>query len=88
MAIALGWHDNGEDWVIAYKVGRITSLQCDFDVDFPMPYDCETGDVYDTCNTIVEDKQVPSAKDCYLIALDMNSSARGAKRALRDGYML
>lgn len=88
MAIAMGWHDNGtDDYVIAYKVGKITSLQCDLDWDFPMP-STEDGEVYDTCCTIVEDKKVPSAKDCYLIALDMNTAARGAKRALRDGYML
>ena len=87
MALALGWHDNGENWVIAYQIGKLTGLQCDFDVDFPMPHTYE-GDIYDTCTTIVDDKQVPSAKDCYLIALDMNKAIRDFRKAWRKGYLL
>lgn len=42
-------------WKIAWKIGRQTrnnAMQCDFDVDFEMPYDNETGDMDDTLETI------------------------------------
>ena len=41
-------------WKIAWKIGRQTrnnAMQCDFDVDFEMPYD-EAGDVDDTLETV------------------------------------
>ena len=48
-------------WKIAWKIGRQTrnnAMQCDFDVDFEMPYDDETGDVDDTLETIECEKIV------------------------------
>jgi hypothetical protein len=42
-------------WKIAWKIGRQTRnniMQCDFDVDFEMPYNDETGDVDDTLEVI------------------------------------
>ena len=62
-AVCVGWHDLGDGpkedgyhhWVIAWKIGRQTlnnAMQCDFDVDFEMPYSEESGDVDDTLETI------------------------------------
>lgn len=47
----MGWHDDGEDGEIAWKIGQQSfnnAMQTDLDIDFDMPYDPETGDVYDT----------------------------------------
>lgn len=65
-AVCVGWHSYDDErqpdgtlkeiWEVAWKIGRQTTnnaMQCDFDVDFEMPYDRETGDVDDTCETIV-----------------------------------
>lgn len=50
--VCMGWHDYGDsDYVIAWKIGRQSHnniSQCDFDMDFEMPYVKETGDVDDT----------------------------------------
>lgn len=54
-AVCIGWHDSGDGWVVAWKIGRQTTnnvMQCDFDVDFEMPYGDESGDVDDTLETI------------------------------------
>lgn len=54
-AVCIGWHDTGDGWMVAWKIGRQTTnnvMQCDFDVDFEMPYDPETGDVDDTLDVI------------------------------------
>ena len=56
-AVCIGWHDCGRDegWKIAWKIGRQTHnniMQSDFDIDFEMPYNEETGDVDDTLETI------------------------------------
>lgn len=59
MSILMGWHDNGDEWVIAAKIGMQSFnniMQCDLDIDFIMPYDVESGDVYDTLTTISEDE--------------------------------
>ena len=48
-------------WKIAWKIGRQTRnsiMQCDFDVDFEMPYDNETGDVDDTLEVVKCEKIV------------------------------
>ena len=70
--VCMGWHDNGTDengkqqWVVAWKIGRQThnnAMQCDFDVDFEMPYVTEemakahpdlycAGDVDSTLETV------------------------------------
>jgi hypothetical protein len=80
LAIAMGWIDNS----IYAKIGRITGLQCDFDCDFPMPADPETGDVFDTMEqvwTVGED--TPKAKTFYAIAYDMNHFAPQVKKFAR-----
>ena len=56
--ICVGWHDYTGDpkdgdsrYKIAWKIGRQSiknAMQCDFDIDFEMPYNPETGDVDDT----------------------------------------
>lgn len=54
-AVCIGWHDIGDEWVLAWKIGRQTLnnvMQCDLDVDFEMPYDPETGDVDDTLHVL------------------------------------
>ena len=54
-AVCIGWHDIGDEWVLAWKIGRQTLnsvMQCDLDVDFEMPYSDESGDVDDTLETI------------------------------------
>ena len=54
-AVCIGWHDGGHGWEVAWKIGRQTTnniMQCDFDVDFEMPYSDESGDVDDTLETI------------------------------------
>lgn len=55
MDIVVGWHNTGDGWEIAWKIGMQTfnnAMQCDMDVDFIMPYVKETGEVYDTCEII------------------------------------
>lgn len=51
-SVCMGWHDCDRDgWQIAWKIGRQSHtniMQCDFDMDFEMPYVEETGDVDDT----------------------------------------
>lgn len=51
--VCMGWHDYDREgcWKIAWKIGRQSRrniMQCDFDVDFEMPYVEATGDVDDT----------------------------------------
>lgn len=57
MYICIGWHDYGDDYRIASKIGIQSFnniMSCDLDVDFDMPYDEITGDVYDTLEEIGE----------------------------------
>ena len=64
-AIVLGWKDGYEEddsdelsdgtWHLAAKVAyqpHNSIMQCDYDVDWTMPYDKETGDVWDTDTTV------------------------------------
>ena len=54
-SVCIGWHDGGHGWEVAWKIGRQALnnvMQCDFDVDFEMPYSDESGDVDDTLETI------------------------------------
>ena len=60
--ICVGWHDytgNPKDgdsrYKLAWKIGRQSirnAMQCDFDIDFEMPYNPESGDVDDTINIL------------------------------------
>ena len=60
--ICVGWHDYTGDpkdgdsrYKLAWKIGRQSiknAMQCDFDIDFEMPYNPETGDVDDTINIL------------------------------------
>ena len=64
ISIVLGWTDGfnkndpnkdkyqNDTWRLAVKVGYQPSnsmMQCDYDVDFNLPYNPDTGDVYDDC---------------------------------------
>lgn len=64
-------------WKIAWKIGRQTRnniMQCDFDVDFEMPYDNETGDVDDTLETV----------ECAVLANRRRSLPYSAPRGYRS----
>ena len=60
--ICVGWHDYTGDpkdgdsrYKLAWKIGRQSIrnvMQCDFDIDFEMPYNPETGDVDDTLHIL------------------------------------
>lgn len=60
--ICVGWHDYTGDpkdgdsrYKLAWKIGRQSIrnvMQCDFDIDFEMPYNPETGDIDDTLHVI------------------------------------
>ena len=60
--ICVGWHDYTGDpkdgdsrYKLAWKIGRQSIrnvMQCDFDIDFEMPYNPETGDVDDTLRVL------------------------------------
>lgn len=54
-SVCMGWHDTGDGWRIAWKIGRQTPNNCmqtDLDIDFEMPYDSETGEVDDTLELV------------------------------------
>jgi hypothetical protein len=84
MHICIGWHDLGDgpkekgyhNWKIAWKIGMETfnnAMQTDLDIDFIMPYDEATGDVYDTESTI---KGITTMKGWNALAAEMNKAAR------------
>lgn len=56
--IVVGWHNTGDEWQPAWKIGMQSfnnGMQCDMDIDFDMPYDETTGEVYDTLQAIEGD---------------------------------
>ena len=77
--ICVGWHDCGKcgGWKVCWKIGMQNfnnGMQCDLDIDFDMPYDIVTGEVFDTleeiaCNTL---------KDYATLAAWINRQAREA----------
>lgn len=86
--VCVGWHNYGDgpkdkdyaNWKICWKIGWQTfnnAMQCDFDIDFDMPYPCnEQGDVYDTVSEIGEIKTMK----------DWNRLAAGINRAAKDVF--
>ena len=77
ICICMGWHDDGEDGSIAWKIGQQSfrnAMQSDLDVDFDMPYDPETGDVYDTLSYL--DGADSRDFDWDRLADEMNSTAQ------------
>ena len=75
-SVCIGWHDGGHGCEVAWKIGRQTTnniMQCDFDVDFEMPYD-ETGDVDDTLETV----------ECAVLANRRRSLPYSAPRGYRS----
>lgn len=91
--VCVGWHDLGDGpkednyhhWVVAWKIGRQTLdnvMQCDFDVDFDLPYNGETGDVDDTLEEIEVDGRKPVGyKSWSALASHIRKEAR---RVWRD----
>lgn len=57
--VCMGWHDMGDDptggpWEVFLKIGRQSRksiMQCDFDLDFDMPW-YEGGELYDTLTPV------------------------------------
>ena len=74
----MGWSDYGDgDWRICAKIGMQSfnnCMQCDLDVDFKMPYDKESGEVYDTSVEV----DCKTLKDYNALAAQLNRSARNA----------
>ena len=77
-SVCIGWHDGSHGWEVAWKIGRQTTnniMQCDFDVDFEMPYDEEAGDVDDTLRA-VEFPETATMKEWNALAAEMRKTAR------------
>lgn len=87
--VCMGWHASGTDengkqqWVVAWKIGRQThnnAMQCDFDVDFEMPYVSEAeaaanpelcaGDVDDTLEIVSARKRTTIYRETKFSAPD------------------
>ena len=74
----MGWHDDGEGWKIAWKIGIESfnnGMQTDLDIDFLMPWDNESGEVYDTLETIDD-----------IDAVDYTALARRVNKAAAEVY--
>jgi len=87
-AVVAGWHKADEGWALAWKIGRQTvnnCMQCEFDVDFEMPYSEESGEVDDTL-TYVEtaDPSLMSMKEWNSIASEMRREARRVWKAWKS----
>ena len=85
--ICVGWHDFGDDWKVCCKIGMQTfnnALQCDLDVDFDMPYDFITGDVFDTLEEVV----CTNLKQYQKLAARMNAQAKEAVKFWKEQEMI
>ena len=83
--VCMGWHDYGDgpkekdysNWKICWKIGWQAfnnGMQCDFDVDFEMPWPCnEQGDVYDTVSEVGE---IKTMKAWNALAAEINRTAK------------
>lgn len=76
-------------WKIAWKIGRQTHnniMQCDFDVDFEMPWPCnEYGDVWDTCDVIEPNVFEANMKKFWnKVAVEIRKEAREVFRFFKD----
>lgn len=83
--VCVGWHDYCDgpkeegyaNWKICWKIGWQTfdnGMQCDFDVDFDMPWDGTYG-VYDTLSEVGAPR---TAKEWKRLADEVNKAARKA----------
>lgn len=86
--IVVGWHKNDNDeWSIHWKIGQQSfnnCMQCDFDIDFDMPY-FSNGEVINTCTEII----IPDGKRFAWnkLAAEINKEARLVfKQAKRIDY--
>ena len=83
--IVVGWHDTGNGCQIGWKIGMQSfnnGMQCDMDIDFEMPYDETTGEVYDTLELIDGDI---AAIDWDALAEEINATAAKVYK-WRKGY--
>jgi hypothetical protein len=71
----MGWHDNGENFVIAVKIGMqhfSAPSQSDFDFDFIIPFNERTEEMYDTLRVVDENE------DWNALAEYLNNEAENA----------
>ena len=83
--ICVGWHNYGDgpkekdyaNWKVCWKIGWQTfnnGMQCDFDLDFDMPWPCnEYDDVYDT---LAEVGDISTMKAWNALAAEINRTAK------------
>jgi hypothetical protein len=89
VSICAGYRDlSDNDWNICAMVAfqsRNNVCQCDYDIDFTMPWVPETGDVVDTEERICkEDDKLPSLRECSEIAKRLNSAVTMIKKSVID----
>lgn len=95
--VCMGWHDFGDgpeeadyhNWAIAWKIGRQShdnAMQCDFDVDFEMPFPCnEYGDVWDSLDVIEPNVFKANTKKFWNeVAVEIRKEARKVWQFFRD----
>lgn len=95
-AVCIGWHHYDDRlrsdgkfvavWKIAWKVGRQSRnnmMQSDFDIDFEMPYNLDSGELDDTLEVVeAEDRLARETWDG--IASRMRRTARRVWKAWRN----
>lgn len=70
--VVIGWsdgYDSGKEgfWRICSKIAyqdKHTGMSCDYDMDFTMPYNVDTGDVYDTSVELGVDYELEAERLC------------------------
>lgn len=64
-AIVIGFYEDELRCKLAYQTLN-SIMQCDYDVDWLMPYNIDTGDVYDNEETIFADTDMKQLAERYL----------------------
>ena len=92
--VCIGWHQWGypvdkDGWHVAWKIGRQSHnniMQCDFDVDFDMPWPCnQHGDVWDSLTEIQPAIGVSNFKKFWNeVATEIRKEARKVWRFFKD----
>lgn len=88
IAICAGWSDTGDGYEIAAEVAFQSErniMQCDFGIDWEMPWNPETGDIMDTRVYICDGEGNGLTKsECAKAAADLNGMVTEAFRLLKD----
>jgi hypothetical protein len=100
--VCIGWHHYDDDmvktkwgvkycpiWKVAWKIGRQShdnAMQCDFDVDFEMPFPCnEYGDVWDSLDVIEPNVFEANMKKFWNeVAVEIRKEARKVWQFFKD----